>query len=62
MADVNGDGDVTSLDYILVKRCFFGTYKLEGLYLKAGLVSGGDKLNIVDYVMVKRIYFGTYKL
>lgn len=62
MADVNGDGDCSSLDYILVKRCFFGTYNLEGVYLRAGLVSGKEQLNVIDYVMIKRIYFGTYSL
>lgn len=60
--DVDGDGDITATDYVLVKRCFFGTYKLESIYLQAALVSSEDKLNIVDYVIIKRAYFGTYNL
>jgi len=60
--DVNGDGTITSRDYLLVKRTFFGTYSLENVYLKAALVSGKAELNVRDYLLLKRAYFGTYKI
>ena len=28
LGDVNGNGDIDVLDYILIKRCYFGTYTL----------------------------------
>ncbi len=60
--DVNGDGEITSMDYVLIKRSFFETFNLDGAYLKAAIVSGEAELNVIDYVIVKRVYFGTYSL
>lgn len=62
MGDIDGDGKVSTYDYLRVKRHFMGTLKLEGVYLKAALLSGRDKVTIADYVLIKRIYFGTYTL
>jgi hypothetical protein len=62
MGDIDGDGQVSTYDYVRVKRHFMGTLKLEGVYLKAALLSGRDKVTIADYVLIKRIYFGTYTL
>ncbi len=58
--DTDGDGSITSYDYIYVKRAFFNTYKLSGAYLKAAMVSGTEELGVLDYVMIKRAYFGSY--
>lgn len=62
MGDADGDGTVTSFDYLLVKRHFLGSYELKGLCYEAALVSGEEELNIIDYVFIKRHYFGTYKI
>ncbi len=62
MGDIDGDGKVSTYDYVRVKRHFMGTLKLEGVYLKAALLSGRDKVTVADYVLIKRIYFGTYTL
>ncbi len=62
MGDVDGDGTVTTYDYVYVKRDFLGTYTLSGLYLKAGLVSGESDLTVIDYIYIKRHFFGTYKI
>lgn len=60
MGDVDGDGTVTSYDYLFIKRHFMGTYNLKDVYFQAGNIGGGDKLDVVDYVLIKRAYFGTY--
>ncbi len=60
--DVDGDGKVSSYDYIYVKRHFLGTYTLSGNYLKAALLSGKDRVNVVDYIMIKRACVGTYTI
>lgn len=62
LGDVDGDGNIGTYDYLYVKRYFTGTLKLEGVYLKAALLSGHDKVTVVDYVLIKRLCFGTYKL
>ncbi len=62
MGDVDGDGTITQYDYVFVKRHFFKTYTLEGVYLESALVSGEEELNVIDYVLIKRHFFGTYKI
>ncbi len=61
VGDVNGNGKLDSMDYIYIKRAFFGTYDLKDTYLQAALVSGEEELTVMDYVLVKRAYYGTYK-
>jgi hypothetical protein len=60
LGDIDGDGKVSTYDYLRVKRHFMGTLTLEGVYLKAALLSGRDKVTVADYVLIKRLYFGTY--
>lgn len=62
MGDVTGDGELTTMDYILVKRAVLGTYKLSSTQLRAAEVSDGEKLRAINYIKVKRAYFGTYDL
>ena len=58
--DVNCDGRITSADYLLMKRNYLGTYKLEGAALEAAKV--GDKMKSSDYLLVKRAVLGTFDL
>ncbi len=60
--DVNMDGQVNVIDYVLIKRHALSTYRLEGFCLQAALVSGGTTVRVSDYVMVKRHVMGTYTL
>ena len=60
--DVNGDGTIGVNDYLLVKRSFLKTFTLDGVYLKAALVSGREVLSIADYAMIKRVVLGTYQI
>lgn len=62
MGDIDGNGEIGTYDYLFVKRYFMGTLQLDGIYLKAALISGADKVSVVDYVLIKRVYFGTYTL
>lgn len=59
--DVNGNGELDSMDYVLIRRAFFGTYSLTDVYLQSALVSGEPTLCVMDYIFVKRAYYGTYK-
>ena len=60
--DVNAHGKVDSLDYLLVKRACFGTYKLSDDEFARADINGDNKLDSSDYLLVKRIAFGTYKV
>lgn len=57
--DVSGDGQVNSLDYLLVKRHVLGTYTLEGAFYYAGCLSS-QTLGSVDYALLKRHVLGTF--
>ncbi len=58
--DTNGDGEVSSQDYLVLKRAMFGSYNLDGAYLNAAQLSGKAELDVTDYVLLKRHCFGTY--
>ncbi|MBQ4316979.1 MAG: dockerin type I repeat-containing protein [Clostridia bacterium] len=60
LGDLNQDGEVTSLDYLFVKRACFGTYNLDDDERAVADINGDDDINSADYLLVKRIAFGTY--
>lgn len=62
VGDVNNNGGIDSLDYILLKRAYFGTFNLDDNARAAGDINGNGDIDSVDYVLVKRMYFGTYSL
>ncbi len=58
--DTDGDGEISSSDYVIMKRAMFGTYNLKGVYMEAALIGGNAELDVTDYVYLKRYCFGTY--
>ncbi len=58
--DVNDDGKVDSVDYLLLKRYCFNSYTLSVEEKTRGDLDGNGIINSVDYVLVRRIAFGTY--
>ncbi|MBQ4317453.1 MAG: discoidin domain-containing protein, partial [Clostridia bacterium] len=62
LGDIDASGKVDSLDYLLVKRACFGTYKLSDEEFARANINGDEKINSADYLLVKRIAFGTYKV
>lgn len=61
LGDVNGNGEIDSMDYILAKRIYFGTYKPTEEELKRCDIDGDGKVSAMDYILIKRMYFGTYR-
>lgn len=55
--DLNGDGSIDSLDYMLLKRGIIGTSALSDIQIKAGTLSG-DELSSLDYLRLKRYILG----
>lgn len=57
--DLNKNGKIDAVDYILVKRFCFGTYAINDI--PTGDINKDGILNSTDYTLIKRICFGTYK-
>jgi hypothetical protein len=57
--DVDGDGMVSTVDYILVKRHYMNNFVLLGDQLAAADLDKDGSISTADYVIVKRIYMGT---
>ena len=62
LGDVNENGEIDSLDYILLKRAFFNTFKLNEQQTLNGDINGNGEIDSLDYILLKRAYFGTYKI
>lgn len=60
--DVNGDGKVSSLDYIKIKNHIMGTNKLTGSALTRADVNDDGKVSSLDYIKIKNHIMGTNKL
>ena len=56
--DVNESGDIDSMDYVLLKRAYFGTYQLTNIAI--GDIDDDNVIGAMDYVYLRRAYFGTY--
>ena len=56
--DINGKDGIDSMDYVLLKRAYFGTYKLSDISI--GDLNNNGIIDSMDYVFLKRAYFGTY--
>lgn len=60
--DVNSDGAVNQYDYILVKRKYFDTYKLNDIQTVVADVNSDNKVDQYDYILICRHYFGTFDI
>lgn len=54
LGDLNGDGVISAVDYLLCKRHVLGTGLLSGPFLKAARISGNDDVSAVDYLKIKK--------
>lgn len=60
--DINGDCRITSIDYIITKRIYYGTYSATQRQICSVAFSKGTEVTMTDYILLKRHYFGTYNL
>ena len=53
--DMNGDGDVNVVDYIVMKNGLLSTedYDSLGVMYLAGLIDDSSELNVVNYIKLK---------
>jgi hypothetical protein len=62
LGDVDGSGQITSTDYLLIKAAFYGVKKLDGIYYMAANIDKSDELSITDYLKVKAHMLGVINL
>ncbi len=55
--DLNGNDEIDSVDYTLLRRVYFNTYTAD---LAVTDINGNGDVDSVDYTLLKRAYFGTY--
>ncbi len=60
--DINGDGQRTAVDYLILKRMFMGTYDATYTQKMASRISGYNTVYATDYMKLKRHVLGTYDL
>lgn len=56
--DVNGDGILTSTDYLQIKKCFQGQFSLSQAESTAADCSEDGKLTSTDYLQIKQLFTG----
>lgn len=56
--DVNGDGEVDVIDYLMVKRQVLGTAELTPAEKQRADVNLDGEIDVIDYTIVKRIALG----
>ncbi|MBE6692794.1 MAG: hypothetical protein E7586_05695 [Ruminococcaceae bacterium] len=59
MGDINGNGEIDSVDYSLLKRVYFGLYDVD---LAISDINGNEEIDSTDYSLLKRAYFGAYAI
>ena len=62
VGDVNSDGNVTSVDYITIRKHILGTSILTGNYLKNADLNLDGKVTSADYIMVKKTITNNLKI
>lgn len=62
VGDMNGDGMVTAIDYLMLKRSVLGTYTSDGAQTIAGNIDGSAATDSTDYLMLKRYVLGTFDI
>ena len=60
LGDINGNDEIDSTDYMLLKRAYFGAYKLNNDAV--GDINGNDEIDSTDYMLLKRAYFAAYTI
>ncbi|MBE6691949.1 MAG: CHAP domain-containing protein [Ruminococcaceae bacterium] len=58
--DIDGNGSINSMDYVMLRRAFFGIFGLSSEAV--GDIDGNGSINSMDYVMLRRVFFGIYSL
>lgn len=56
--DINGDGNISAVDYVKIKNHIMGSSTLNNVYTKVADVNNDGNISAVDYVNVKNYIMG----
>lgn len=62
LGDIDGNGKVDSVDYLLLKRYVLGTVSLSPMQRLTAAVAGRKTIDSNDYLLMKRHVLGTYNI
>lgn len=62
MGDLDGDGVISTTDYLRVKGAFLGSVSMSGIYKAAADIDGNNIIDSTDYARVKGQFLGTYNI
>lgn len=62
--DVDGNGEISTMDYVMIRKAILGTIKLEGCNKTAADTSesGNGQIDMKDYVQVRKQLLGQYTI
>ena len=60
--DTNGDGDISMMDYVLIRKSILGQVKISGIYHTAADSSRSGKIDMMDYVQVRKQILRQYTI
>lgn len=60
--DTDGDGEITAVDLLMVRKNILGLYKLSGEYAAAADTDRSSKIDAVDLLMVRKHILKTYTI
>ena len=60
--DLNGDGMVSTVDYMRVRKLFAQTYTAAPAEKEAADVNGDGEISSADYIRIKKHFDGSYKI
>jgi hypothetical protein len=62
LGDVDGDGSVSTTDYMRIKSTFAKTYDMEEVYFEAADVDSNGTINTIDYLRIKSYFLDVFDL
>ncbi len=60
--DIDGDGEITSTDYLRVKGHFYGTTILKNEYFIAADIEENGTIDATDFIRIKSHFLGNYNI
>lgn len=62
LGDCDGNGEVSSTDYLITRRIVLGTYECTDVQYEAARTSGMPAVTATDFLMIRRHVLGTYDI
>jgi hypothetical protein len=60
LGDIDNNGKINTVDYILVKRECMGTFYTNDVQRICADCDRNEEIDAMDYILIKRVYMGTF--